>query len=159
VRRRNEPFKLFMQNKPNFRKTQINVTSVTLNSYKQIRPYILAKANTIKANKTQLKANKSQFQKRPKMSVNKALTTDYENIPPHSRAENKPNQTQFYRLTAKVGLARALSCIFPSASSATTAPKRHRAISFCVSQISPCKARNKSAAVPVAAATHHSRSS
>jgi len=47
---------------------------------------------------TQLKANKTQFQKRPKMNVTKALTTDYENKPPHSRAENKPNQTQFRAL-------------------------------------------------------------
>jgi len=117
---------------------------------------ILTQSNPIL---TQFKANQSQFQKRPKMNVTKALTTDYENKRPPTPAKTNPIQTQFYRLTAKVGLARALSCIFPSASSATTAPKRHRAISFCVSQISPCKARNKSAAVPVAAATHHSRSS
>ncbi len=29
------------------------------------------------------------------MNVNKVLTKEYENIRPHSRAENKPNQTQF----------------------------------------------------------------
>jgi hypothetical protein len=31
------------------------------------------------------------------MNATKVLTKDYENIRPHSRAENKPKQTQFYR--------------------------------------------------------------
>ena len=46
------------------------------------------KTNPIKPNS---KPIQSQFQKRPKMNVNKVLAKEYENIRLHRRPENKPN--------------------------------------------------------------------
>ena len=55
----------------------------------------IKKTNPIKPNLARSNPIQSQFQKRPKMNVNKVSTRDYENIRLHRRAENKPNQTQF----------------------------------------------------------------
>jgi len=43
----NEPFKLFIQNKPNLLNAQMNVTSVTIKDYEEIRPPNPAKTNPI----------------------------------------------------------------------------------------------------------------
>ena len=69
-------------------KTQINVTSVTLNNYEESRPPTPPKTNPIQS---QSKPIQTQFAGRPKMNVTKALTKDYENKPPQSRGKNKPN--------------------------------------------------------------------
>ena len=74
---------IYIQNKPNLRKAQMNVTSVTIANYEEIRPPNPAKAKPMQTKFNTIKANQSQFQtqfpKCPKMNVTKVLTTDYEN--------------------------------------------------------------------------------
>jgi hypothetical protein len=78
--------RIFMQNEPNFPKSQMNVTKAltkeyekkTLGEHGKNEP----KTNPIKANSKPIKANKmpnqSQFPKRPKMNVTSLLTKGYE---------------------------------------------------------------------------------
>jgi len=62
LRNTSAPENLFMQNKPNFRKAQINVTSFTIASYEDNRTCSRAKTKPIKANLTQFKPNSKPIQ-------------------------------------------------------------------------------------------------
>ncbi len=80
-----EPLPLsYIQNKPNLRKAQISVTSVTIKNYEENRP---PNPRKNKPNSNPIKPN----YKKAKMNVNKVLTKDYENKRLCRRAENKPN--------------------------------------------------------------------
>ena len=78
-----------MQNKPNLRKAQMNITSVTIKIYEHIRP------PNPRKNKPNSNPNKPNY-KKAKMTVTKVSTNGYENIHLRRRTENKPNQTQLF---------------------------------------------------------------
>ena len=78
----------FMQNKPNFRKSQMNVNDDTTKDYGK---RTLGKRGKNKANSKPIKANLPDAQ----MSASSFSTKDYENKPLSAVQENKPNQTQF----------------------------------------------------------------
>ncbi len=75
---------LFMQNKPNFRKSQMNVSPVLTTNYEN-------KSNwTLGENKPNSNPNKPNLRK-AKMNVNSTLTKDYRKKDDFSVRINKPN--------------------------------------------------------------------
>ncbi len=106
--------RLFMQNKPKFRKSQMNVNKVltkdydkkTLGEHGKNKP----NSNPIQSQSNPIKANLPKAQ----MNVNKVLTKDYENKLNWAICENKansnpiqtqnePNQTQFLSAISVAG--------------------------------------------------------
>ncbi len=75
---------LFMQNKPNFRKSQMNVTPYNTTEYKNIANWTLGEN---KPNSNPIKPN---FRK-AKMNVNLTLTKGYRKNDPFAVQKNKPN--------------------------------------------------------------------
>ncbi len=75
---------LFMQNKPNFRKSQMNVKSYNTMDYENKRDW------TIGQNKPNSNPIKPNFQK-AKMNVNLTLTKDYRKKDDFAVRINKPN--------------------------------------------------------------------
>jgi len=71
----------YMQNKPNFRKSQMNVSIFSQKDYENIPP----------TEKCENKPNQTQFQ--PNNEANKPNQTQFQ---PKNKA-NKPNRTQFQR--------------------------------------------------------------
>ncbi|MHC4308631.1 MAG: hypothetical protein ACYSSN_01680 [Planctomycetota bacterium] len=67
--------RLFMQNKPNFRKSQMNVNEVLTEGYEKMDTWWSGK------NKPNSNPNKAKF-KKAKMNVTSYITVDYENKPP-----------------------------------------------------------------------------
>ena len=65
-----------MQNKPNFRKAQMNVNLVYTKDYENEPPSDSLKTNPIQ---TQYKANTNPIPEKPKMKLNSYSTKDYEN--------------------------------------------------------------------------------
>jgi len=115
---------LFMQNKPNFRKSQMNVNFYSTKDYENKRNWTLGQnkpnSNPIKPNlkKAQMNANdfitkdyrkKDDFVVRinkpnlvrrrriPKMNVNAFLQKDYENEPPSGPKKTNPNKPNLVR--------------------------------------------------------------
>ncbi len=108
-----------MQNKPNFQKSQMNVSNIITRNYKIFLPLAGQKnkpnSNPIKPNLKKAKMNLSyvkttnyeqktmnyannkqtQFSKRPKMNVNLYILKDYENKRRRRLKQNKPKQSQF----------------------------------------------------------------
>jgi len=88
-----------MQNKANFRKSQMNVTKVLTMEYKN---KTLSRSGKNKANSKPNKANLLNAQ----MNVNKVLTKDYENKPPRptrkNKANSKPNKANFKKAQMNV---------------------------------------------------------
>jgi len=84
-----------MQNKPNFLKAKMNVTSFYTVDYENKSNWKLGenKANT-KPIQSQYKANTNPIPERPKMNENLFATKVYENITTFRLEQNKPNQTQ-----------------------------------------------------------------
>jgi len=80
-----------MQNKPNFRKSQMNASSLLTKDYENKRLCRCVKTNPIQ---TQYKANTNPIPERPKMNENLFATKVYENITTFRLEQNKPNQTQ-----------------------------------------------------------------
>jgi hypothetical protein len=76
--------KLFLQNEPKFRKSQMNVTKVLTRDYDRMDTW------SIRKKQSQTKPNKAKF-KKAKMNVNRVLTKDYENKP-HIRNPKKQSQ-------------------------------------------------------------------
>jgi hypothetical protein len=76
--------KLFLQNKANFRKSQMNVTKVLTKDYGQMDTWSIGKKQS------QTNPNKAKL-KKAKMNVTSALTKEYENKPP-IRAPKKQSQ-------------------------------------------------------------------
>ena len=74
----------FMQNKANFRKSQMNVNKVLAKDYENIANWALGE------NKPNTKPNKANLLN-AQMNVNKVLTKDYENIANWALGQNKPN--------------------------------------------------------------------
>ena len=93
--------RLFMQNKPNFRKSQMNASRVSTRDYenKTLGQRGKNKANS-KPNKPNSKPIKANLQN-AQMNVNKVITKDYENKSNwailENKANSKPKQTQFQR--------------------------------------------------------------
>ena len=75
--------KLFMQNEPKFRKSQVNVNNLLTNAYEKMDTWSTGK-NEPKTNPNEPKFKKAQ------MNVNKVLTKDYENISNWALYENEP---------------------------------------------------------------------
>ncbi len=75
---------LFMQNKPNYKDAQMNVTSLITMNYKDFIP--LAGQNN-KPNSNPIKPNL----KKAKMNVNLTLTKDYRKKDDFAVRKNKPN--------------------------------------------------------------------
>jgi len=113
---------LFMQNKPNFQKSQMNVSIYLQTAYENKRNWTLGEnkpnSNPIKANfkKAKMsvnslitkdyrkkddfsvrinKPNSNPISLKAKMNVNLFAATDYENEPPCPTRKNKPKQSQF----------------------------------------------------------------
>jgi hypothetical protein len=80
-----------MQNKTNFRKSQMNVSIFSKMAYENKHNWTLGEN---KPNQTQFKPKTNPISKIPKMKLNLHPTRDYENKPLHRRGQNKPNQTQ-----------------------------------------------------------------
>jgi len=78
---------LFMQNKPNFQKAQMNVSTFSQMAYENKRD------STPGENKPNTNPNKPNFPE-AQMNLNSVLTKDYENKPLRRLPENKPNQIQ-----------------------------------------------------------------
>jgi len=89
-----------MQNKANFRKSQMNVNKVLTKDYEN---KTLGEHGKNKPNSKPIKANLLNAQ----MNVNKVLTKDYENTSNCALAENKPNQTQ----TKPISEAKKCCCL------------------------------------------------
>jgi len=115
---------LFMQNKPNFRKSQMNVNFYSTKDYENKRNWTLGQnkpnSNPIKPNLRKAKMNvnslitkdyrkKDDFVVRinkpnlvrrrriPKMNVNAFLQKDYENKPPSGPKKTNPNKPNLVR--------------------------------------------------------------
>ena len=88
----------FMQNKPNLRDAQMNVSPVITREYKNKSNWRLAEN---KPNTNPNKPNSNPIRQKPKMNVNSIVTKDYENIcpcgAPKKQTQYKPNQIQFQR--------------------------------------------------------------
>jgi len=77
-----------MQNKPNFRKSQMNVCLYNTTDYENKTNWTLGEN---KPNSNPIKANL----KKAKMNINLTLTKDYRKKDDFAVRKNKPNQTQF----------------------------------------------------------------
>ena len=87
---------LFMQNKPNFLRGQINATLFAAKDYENKWQRRVRK-NKPKTNPIQTQTN--PISEKPKMNLNFYSTKDYDNKPPlrapGKQTQNEPNQTQF----------------------------------------------------------------
>ncbi len=81
-------FEAIMQNKPNFRKTKMNLNSYLTTDYENERLADTGKTNPIQ---TQYKAKTNPIPKRPKMNENLFATKVYENITTFRPQKNKAN--------------------------------------------------------------------
>jgi hypothetical protein len=79
-----------MQNKANFRKSQMNVNKVLTKDYEKKTLGQRGKKQS------QTKPNKAKF-KKAKMNVTSIITKDYENISNWAICENEPNQSQIQK--------------------------------------------------------------
>jgi len=77
-----------MQNKPNLREAQMNITAFIVKNYEEIRPPTPRKN---KPNSNPNKPNSKPITKRPKMNVTKVSTNGYGNSHLPARTQNKPN--------------------------------------------------------------------
>ncbi len=75
---------LFMQNKANFRKSQMNITDFITKNYEN---KTLSERGKKQSQTNPIKANLPDAQ----MNVNKVITKDYENLSNWAICENKPN--------------------------------------------------------------------
>jgi hypothetical protein len=82
---------LFMQNKPNFAKAQMNINVYSTMDYENISDWTLGKN---KPNSNPIKPNSNPISEMPKMNVNTYPTRAYSNKTAFRRIQNKPNQTQ-----------------------------------------------------------------
>ncbi len=89
----------FMQNKPNFRKSQMNANSCASMDYENISDWTLG----------QSKPNSNPISSKAQMNVNSLITKDYIKYDDFAVPKNKPNQTQFLWIPAGVYPARSLS--------------------------------------------------
>jgi len=96
--------RLFMQNKANFRKSQMNVNKVLTEVYVN---ETLSGHGKNKANSKPIKAN---FRK-ARMNVTTFITKDYENISNCPLAENKPNTNPIQSQTKPI--SKAKKCCSP----------------------------------------------
>jgi hypothetical protein len=117
-----------MQNKPNFRKSQMNANLYNTRDYEKKRDWTLSEnkpnTNPIKPNFRRArmnvnslitkdyrkkddfavrknKPNSNPISKKPKMNVNLYVIEDYENKTALRLEQNKPKQTQFQNTTPK----------------------------------------------------------
>ena len=79
---------LFMQNKPNFRKSQMNLKFCKQMAYEYKQDWTLGQ------NKPNSNPNKPNLRK-AKMNINSLITKDYRKNDDFAVRKNKPNQSQF----------------------------------------------------------------
>ncbi len=99
---------LFMQNKPNFRKSQMNVSSILTRAYENISDWTIGQS---KPNSNPIKPNLQNAQ----MNINLTLTKDYRKNDDFAVQKNKPNfvkgtkwtQTLFYKRIMKMNHPQA----------------------------------------------------
>ena len=78
---------IFLQNKPNFREAQINLSFFITKDYEsKSNP----KLGENKPNSNPIQTQTNPIAERLKMNVNSLITKDYENIDPYGAPENKP---------------------------------------------------------------------
>jgi len=75
-----------MQNKPNFQKSQMNVSILLQMDYENKRNWTFGES----------KPNSNPISKKPKMNVNLYVIEDYRKKDDFAVRKNKPKQTQFY---------------------------------------------------------------
>ncbi len=87
---------LFMQNKPNFRKSQMNVNKVLTMDYDN---KTLSKRGKNKPNTNPIQTQSNPISEKAKMNVTSIITKGYENKPRFrakaKQTQYKPNQTQY----------------------------------------------------------------
>jgi hypothetical protein len=91
--------KLFLQNEPNFRKSQMNVTVLLIRKYVQMDTWSIRK-NEPKTNPNEPKTNPKP--KKSKMNLTACLTTNYEQRTMNDekkRTQTNPKRTQFQSKT------------------------------------------------------------
>jgi len=88
-----EIINLFLQNEPNFRKSQMNVTDLLKRNYEQMDTWLIRK-NEPKTNpkRTQIEPKL----KKAKMNANSIITKDYENISNWAICENETKTKPIY---------------------------------------------------------------
>jgi len=88
--------KLFMQNKPNFRKSQMNVCVFTQKAYEN---WTLGERGKNKANSKPIQSQTKPIPEKAKINVNNSISKDYENKSHFwvkaKQTQFKPKQTQF----------------------------------------------------------------
>ena len=85
-------YQRIMQNKPNFQKSQMNLSILSKMDYENFIPLVDHKN---KPNQTQFKPNTKPIPEMPKMSLNTYLIRFYSNKTAFRRIQNKPKQTHF----------------------------------------------------------------
>ncbi len=86
---------LFMQNKPNFQKSQMNVSSLITKDYSKKDDFAVRKN----------KPNSNPISSKAKMSAYVFVTKDYENETAFRLQKNKPKQSQFPKDQNKLKIA------------------------------------------------------
>jgi hypothetical protein len=86
----NRPY--FMQNKPNFRKSQMNVNNTITKDYGN---WTLGQRGKNKPNSKPIQTQSKPISETPKMNVTSFFTKDYRNELARAAGTNKPKQTQF----------------------------------------------------------------
>jgi hypothetical protein len=81
----------FLQNKPNFLRSQMNVSNIITTNYQKFIPLVGYKN---KPNQTQFKPKTKPIFQKSKINVNIYYTREYNNKTAFRRGKNKPNQTQ-----------------------------------------------------------------
>jgi hypothetical protein len=85
----NRPY--FMQNKPNFRKSQMNVNKTITKDYGN---WTLGQRGKNKPNSKPIQTQSKPISETPKMNVTSFFTKDYRNELARAAGTNKPKQTQ-----------------------------------------------------------------
>ena len=96
---------IFLQNEPNFRKSQMNVNKVFTMNYEKKDTWWAGKKRTqtnpkrtqYEPKQTRRRARGGPIFQRPKMSASVYFTTNYENNPAARLRENKPNSNPIFQ--------------------------------------------------------------
>jgi len=89
---------LFIENKPNFQKSQMNVSILLQMDYENKRDWTIGQN---KPNSKPIQSQSNPICRMPKMGVNSILTKDYERndifAVPENKPKSNPKQTQFFK--------------------------------------------------------------
>ena len=130
--------KLFLQNKPKFRKVKLNVNKVLTKAYDIMDTWSSGKKQS------QTNPNKAKF-KKAKMNVTSIITVGYENKPP-IRAQKKQSQTSKRQKPMQTSLPQRIMKITAVSASGKTNPNKPKR-----TQLKPIKCKNKPKTNPILA--------